>query len=52
MTIKEKIARIRKIDQIKEEISIYAESIKSNSKFKSYYEGKIDELSAKLKAIV
>lgn len=51
MTLKEKVLRQRKIDQIKQEVSIYEDAIKSGSKFSDFYATKAALLNEKLEAI-
>jgi hypothetical protein len=51
LTIKERAARLDKIDKIKTEISHYTEAVKSKPKFAPYYNGKIMILEDELKFI-
>lgn len=51
MTLKEKLARQQRIDDIKTEISYYNAAIRSAPKFELYYNGKIMILEDELKAI-
>tara|TARA_R110000823_G_scaffold4313_1_gene16730 strand:+ start:568 stop:798 length:231 start_codon:yes stop_codon:yes gene_type:complete len=48
MTLKEKIAQSQQINQLKSEMSIYDDAIKSGSKFSDYYETKAAAIKAKL----
>tara|TARA_R110000765_G_scaffold5054_1_gene15753 strand:+ start:437 stop:601 length:165 start_codon:yes stop_codon:yes gene_type:complete len=48
MTLKEKIAQSQQINQLKIELSIYDDAIKSGSKFSDYYETKAAAIKAKL----
>ena len=52
MTLKEKIARARKVDQLKEEMSIYDDAIKGGSKFSDFYATKAAALKADIEAIL
>jgi|TARA_B110000908_G_C10019852_1_gene342423 hypothetical protein len=51
LTLKEKIARSRLTDSIKQEISNYEDAIKSGSKFSDFCATKITLLNEKLEAI-
>jgi hypothetical protein len=51
ITLKEKVARIQRIDKIKAEISYYTEAVKSAPKFALFYNGKIMILEDELKFI-
>ena len=51
MTLKEKIARSQKIDQLKKERKIYLDAIQNGSKFSEFYTIKADELTEQLAAI-
>ena len=52
MTLKEKIARTRKVDQLKEEMSIYDDAVESGSKFSDYYATKSAAIQEKLNVIL
>ena len=52
MTLKEKLARSRVVNDLSLELSIYNEAIAGNSKFKTFYQGKADEIKAKIKALI
>jgi hypothetical protein len=51
LTIKERAARLDKIDKIKLEISYYTEAVKSAPKFAFFYNDKIRWLENKLAVI-
>ena len=51
MTLKEKIARARKVDQLKEEMSIYDDAIKGGSKFSDFYATKAAAIREELDVI-
>ena len=51
MTLKEKIARTRKVDDIKHEIATYEQALVGGSKYSEYYRTKMVQLKAKLEAI-
>ena len=51
MDLKEKLARQKRIDKIKAEISYYTEAVKSEPKFAFFYNGKIMILEDELKFI-
>jgi len=51
MDLKAKIARSRKIADIKHEMETYANAIKANSKYADFYHGKRLALMVKLEAI-
>jgi hypothetical protein len=48
LTLKEKIAKSIRTDQINKEASIYKDAIKSGSKFSAYYQSKLDKLNVSL----
>ena len=51
MTLKEQIAKARKVEDIRHELDTYQNAIKGGSKFEEYYQSKIVELLKKLNAI-
>ena len=52
MTLKEKIAQSQQINQLKSEMSIYDDAIKSGSKFSDYYATKSAAIKANIEAIL
>jgi len=52
MTLKEKIARTRKIDDIKHEMATYEQALVGGSKFAEYYNVKLNHLRIKLHSIL
>jgi len=52
MTLKEKIAQARKVDQLKIEMSIYDDAIKSGSKFSDFYATKSAAIKNKIESIL
>ena len=52
MTLKEKIAKIRKVDQMKIEMSIYDDAISKGSKFSDFYATKAAAIKANIEAIL
>ena len=52
MDLKAKIARSRKIADIKHEMETYMNAINANSKYSDFYRGKVTILEAKLEAIL
>lgn len=52
MTLKEKIAKIRKVDQLKIEMSIYDDAILKGSKFSDFYATKAAAIKANIEAIL
>lgn len=52
MTLKEKIDQARKVDQLKIEMSIYDDAIKSGSKFSDFYATKSAAIKAKIESIL
>jgi len=51
LTLKEKIARSRLIDQLKKERQIYLDAIESGSKFSEFYSTKAVKLTEQLAVI-
>jgi hypothetical protein len=51
LTLKEKIAKSRLRDQLKQERQIYLDAIDNGSKFSEFYTIKADELTEQLAAI-
>ena len=51
MTLKEKIAKARKVDDIRHELSTYESAIAGGSKFTEFYRNKMVQLLKKLEAI-
>jgi len=51
MTLKEKIAKVRKIDDIKHEMATYEQALVGGSKYSEYYTKQINNLKAKLEVI-
>ena len=52
MTLKEKIAQARKVDQLKIEMSIYDDAIKRGSKFSDFYATKSAAIKTKIESIL
>tara|TARA_R110000764_G_scaffold203354_1_gene288581 strand:+ start:368 stop:544 length:177 start_codon:yes stop_codon:yes gene_type:complete len=51
LTLKEKIAKSRLRDQLKQERQIYLDAIQGGSKFSEFYTTKADELTEQLAVI-
>ena len=51
ITLKEKVARLQRIDKLETEISYYTEAVKSAPKFAFFYNDKIRTLENKLAII-
>ena len=52
MTLKEQIARTRKIDDIKHEMATYEQALVGGSKYAEYYTKQLTSLQTKLDSIL
>jgi hypothetical protein len=51
MTLKEKLLKARKVEDIRHEMESYTNAIALGSKYKEYYQQKVQQLADKLKAL-